>query len=327
MHNTEFYPIGSVYENDGLQSIEHCSDNFFSVGKNGVKDILMTADKKIEFIVFDDNCLAYVKSVHGHQAYYPVFPTKYEKPVSAILMDLDGTTVKSELFWIAIIQKTIARITRNRKFDFEDSDIPHISGHSVSEHLFYAIQKYCPEQRLADAISAYFVITHEEMEKITYGNGNINAFIPQEGIKEFLAEIKSNNIKIALVTSGLYEKAYPEILSAFKILNLGKPEEFYDCIITAGYPLKKGCIGTLGELSPKPHPWLYAEACSVGLGIQWKNRNSVIGIEDSGAGVCSIKLAGYVPFGILGGNIIESGTKCLCDYYGGLNEILCRIIK
>lgn len=327
MWNKEIDYIGTIYESDRMQRIEQCSDMHFSVGKYGVKDIWTTADRKVEFIIFENNCLAYVKSIYGHQAYYPVFPTNLEKPIKAVLMDLDGTTVKSELFWIDIIQKTIAKISEYNRFEFENSDIPYVSGHSVSEHLSYAIQKYCPEKCLSDAISIYYEITHEEMEKIKYGKGNINAFIPRKGIKDFLLELKSNNIKIALVTSGLYEKAYPEILSVFKMLGLGEPEKFYDCIITAGYPLKKGFVGTLGELSPKPHPWLYAEACSVGLGIDWKNRNSVIGVEDSGAGICSIKIAGYVPIGIKGGNIMESGTKCLCSYYGDLEEILHDIIN
>jgi len=32
----------------------------------------------------------------------------------------------------------------------------------------------------------------------------------------------------------LYEKAWPEILSAFKTLKMGVPLEFYDALITAG---------------------------------------------------------------------------------------------
>jgi beta-phosphoglucomutase-like phosphatase (HAD superfamily) len=96
---------------------------------------------------------------------------------------------------------------------------------------------------------------------------------------------------------------------------MGDPREFYDAIITAGFPLRKGEAGTLGELSPKPHPWLYAEAARVGLGIPFEARNSVLGIEDSGAGVCAIRLAGFPVVGMAGGNIIESGTRALCDYY------------
>ena len=147
------------------------------------------------------------------------------------------------------------------------------------------------------------------------GKGRKNAFVPTPGLKEFLLELKSMHIKIGLVTSGLYEKAWPEILSAFQTLDMGDPKEFYDAIISAGFPIRKGEVGTLGELSPKPHPWLYAETCRVGLGIEFADRNSVIGIEDSGAGVCSIRLAGYPTIGIAGGNINESGTRGLCNYY------------
>jgi len=134
-------------------------------------------------------------------------------------------------------------------------------------------------------------------------------------------------IKIGLVTSGLYEKAYPEILSAFQALDMGDPKDFYDAIITAGFSLRKGEMGTLGELSPKPHPWLYAEVCRVGLGIEFSRRNNVIGIEDTGAGICSIRLAGYPAIGIADGNIIQSGTLSLCNAYCESFEQILKIIK
>jgi beta-phosphoglucomutase-like phosphatase (HAD superfamily) len=108
---------------------------------------------------------------------------------------------------------------------------------------------------------------------------------------------------------------------------MGKPEDFYDAIITAGFPLQNGSAGTLGELSPKPHPWLYAETARVGLGISFADRYSVIGIEDSGAGVCSIKLAGFAAIGIAGGNIEESGTKQLCNFYCNNFEEILKILK
>ena len=126
---------------------------------------------------------------------------------------------------------------------------------------------------------------------------------------------KSIGVKIGLVTSGLYEKAWPEILDAFNTLGMGDPKEFYDAIVTAGHAIRPGEPGTLGELSPKPHPWLYAETTRVGLGIPFEERHRVVGIEDSGAGVCSILLAGFAPIGIGGGNIIDSGTRGLCTHY------------
>ena len=114
---------------------------------------------------------------------------------------------------------------------------------------------------------------------------------------------------------------------AFRTLGLGDPKDIYDAIITAGFAIRKGEAGTLGELSPKPHPWLYAEACRVGLGIPFEERNAVFGIEDSGAGVCSIRLAGFPVFGFAGGNIVASGTKELCEYFCETFEEISAIIK
>lgn len=319
--------IGTITKESGFISLERCSDGVFVVGKEGVVSITATGDKKVEFIAFEDHTLAYVKSAMGYPAYYPVHNVALQKPVKAVLMDLDGTTVRSEEFWIWIIQKSIASLLDNPGFQLEESDLPYVSGHSVSEHLKYCVQKYCPEKTVEEARDYYFAHTHHEMDEIMKGRGKKGAFTPSPGIKDFLLELKAMNMKLGLVTSGLYEKAYPEILSAFNTLQMGDPKDFYDCIITAGFPLRKGEVGTLGELSPKPHPWLYAETCRVGLGIGFEDRNSVIGIEDSGAGVCSIRLAGYPTIGIGGGNIIESGTKELCTGYFETFEEILKFIK
>ena len=319
--------IGEISNKSGMKPLDLCSDGVFKIGTDGVISITATGDGKVEFIAFEDNTLAYVKSTMGYPAYYPVHPVKVQKPVKAVLMDLDGTSVHSEPFWIWIIQKTVASLLDNPKFELEDDDTPFVSGHSVSEHLQYCINKYCPDKTVEEARKYYFEHTRFEMNEITQGRGRKKAFVPSPGIKEFLLELKAMNIKIGLVTSGLYEKAWPEILSAFNTLNMGDPKEFYDAIITAGFQPDKGQSGTLGELSPKPHPWLYAETSRVGLGIDFADRDSVIGIEDSGAGVCSIRLAGFSAIGLAAGNIIESGTKALCNYYcESFGEIL-KLIK
>jgi len=238
-------------------------------------------------------------------------------------MDLDGTTVRSEEFWVWIIQQTAASLLDKPEFELEEADIPFVSGHSVSEHLTYCIEKYCPDKTVEEARAFYFEHTRREMEAILRGKGRKNAFKPSPGIKDFLLELKSRNVKLGLVTSGLYEKAYPEILSAFETLHMGRPDDFYDAIITAGFPLRRGSCGTLGELSPKPHPWLYAEVCRVGLGLEFSRRHHVVGIEDSGAGIASIRLAGFAAIGIKDGNIIESGTLGLCNHFcSSFDEIL-----
>lgn len=307
--------LGPLSTESGFSAIDSTSDKRFHTGHDGVKAIVTTGDRKVEFVAFAEHTLAHVRSSMGYPAYYPVYPVALERPVKAVLMDLDGTSVRSEEFWIWIIQQSAASLLDNAKFELEEADLPYVSGHSVSEHLQYCIRKYCPDKTVEEARRFYFEHTHRELKAILDGAGRPNAFTPTPGLKEFLLEVKSLGARIGLVTSGLYEKAWPEIVSAFRALDMGDPKDFYDAVITAGFPLRRGEVGTLGELSPKPHPWLYAETCRVGLGIDFKDRNAVVGLEDSGAGVCSIRLAGYPTIGVAGGNIIQSGTRELCTAY------------
>lgn len=209
----------------------------FKKGKDGVLDIWTPKDGKVEIIKYADQILCYVKSALGYPAIYPMPDTKIERPCKAVLMDLDGTSVKSESFWVWIIQQSIAALMNNYKFELEQADLPYVSGHSVSEHLQYCINKYCPEQNVEDARKHYYQITEHEMNEILEGRGRQGAFTPAEGLKDFLLSLKAKDIKIGLVTSGLYKKAMPEIISAFRTLQMGDPLDFYDAIITAGYPL------------------------------------------------------------------------------------------
>jgi beta-phosphoglucomutase-like phosphatase (HAD superfamily) len=321
--NTKKYSI----DFSSLTKLSQCSDGCHVPGKDGVLSVHSTGDGKVEFICYDEHCLAYVTSSMGYPAYYPVYDAKIETPLKAVLMDLDGTTVRSEEFWMWIIQLTIASLLDDSKFSLEDADLPYVSGHSVSEHLKYCVNKYCPDKTVEEARVFYFEHTHREMDAIMAGNGRKNAFTPSPGIKDFLLELKSMGVKLGLVTSGLYEKAYPEILSAFNTLGLGKPDDFYDSIITAGFPLRQGSCGTLGELSPKPHPWLYAEVARVGLGLEFSDRNNIVGIEDSGAGITSIRLSGFAAIGIADGNIIGSGTQGLCNSYCENFEDILKVLK
>lgn len=303
-------------------------NGLFHAGKEGVKIILTPRDQKSEFIIYEEKTLVYVKSQLGYPAIYELRPPSFEAPAGAVLMDLDGTSVKSERFWVWIIEKTTARLLEKPSFQLEDSDQPYVSGHSVSEHLEHCIRKYCPDKTVEEARRIYFEITHQEMQEILEGRGRQEAFVPSVGLKEFLLTLKSKGIRIGLVTSGLYEKAWPEILSAFRTMDLGDPLDFYDAIITAGHALRRGQTGTLGELAPKPHPWLYAETARIGLEIPADSRNRIVGLEDSAAGVLSIRLAGFSALGIAGGNIEQGGMKpLLSGYYEELAGALPAILN
>lgn len=287
-----------------LISLNETENGLFVKKRDGVNGIYSTLDKKLQLIEFSDKTLTYVKSSAGHPAIYELKKPQFTAPAEAVLMDLDGTSVHSESFWIWIIEQVTAFMVGDKNFTFEAEDLPHVSGYSVSEHLSYCIKKYAPDFPLKEAVDKYFEITEYEMEEIMQGRGKPGAFTPAPDLKEFLYTLKENGVKIGLVTSGLYQKAWPEILNAFQTLGMGDPKDFYDAIITAGTAIRKGQAGTLGEIEAKPHPWLYAET-AMALGVSDKSR--IVGIEDSAAGVMSIRLAGFAALGVAGGNLAPSG--------------------
>jgi len=265
--------LGRFGPDSGMILQDASSDGAFRSGHNGVTAVLATGDRKVEFIGFEDRTLAHVRSAMGYPAYYPVPEAEIHRPIRAVLMDLDGTSVHSEEFWIWIIQLTTATLLERPDFELEDADLPHVSGHSVSEHLQYCIAKYSPDRTVEEARKVYFDHTHYQMNEIMEGRGRKDAFRPAPGLRDFLMTLKERGILIGLVTSGLYEKAWPEILSAFRTLGMGDPKGFYDAIITAGFPMRKGVsAGTLGELSPKLGHRRRRASPRSRLGRQWSRR-------------------------------------------------------
>lgn len=273
----------------------------------------LTMDKKyklngIDFLETEKGTLI---GIHQGKVdcYYPWKDLEKPTSIKCVMMDLDGTSVKSEEFWVYIIEKTTATLLNDPSFRLSNVDNPYVQGFTTIEHLSYCKNKYKFRQSLEEAILIYHQVARKELKDILLGKGKNGAFSPRKGLKKFLFYLKKKNIKIGLATSGLDYKAIPEIVSAFKELDMGDPLSFYDCIITGGKEKKKEEYGTMGELCAKPHPWIYSEL-ALGLGI--KNKKEAIIIEDSSAGVISGKIAGYNVIGFSDGNLIESGLDKDC---------------
>ena len=258
---------------------------------------------------------------YGVNASYLIIPVDFCGPAKAILMDLDGTTLTSEEFWVFVIEQTMQKMLGDDKFALEDADIPFVSGFTTVDHLNYCLNKYLPDKDINSAIECYHNIAEFQLKEIMQGRGHIDAFKPAEGLKDFLTEVKKRNIKIGLATSGLDYKAIPEIVAAFRSLNMGDPRNYYDAIITGGRRKDVGDYGTLGEVASKPHPWIYTELAYLGLKVT--DPTTVIGIEDSAAGVLSLRFSGFPVVGLNCGNITQSGLNCLCcKKINKLEEIL-----
>lgn len=258
---------------------------------------------------------------YGVNASYMIKPVDFCGSAKTILMDLDGTTLTSEEFWVFVIEQTMQKLLGDVEFSLEEADIPFVSGFTTVDHLNYCLNKYSPDKDINSAIEYYHETAEFQLEEIMQGRGRIDAFKPAEGLKEFLTEVKRRKIKIGLATSGLDYKAIPEIVAAFRALNMGDPRNYYDAIITGGRRKDVGDYGTLGEVASKPHPWIYTELAYLGLKVT--DPTTVIGIEDSAAGVLSLRFSGFPVVGLNSGNITQSGLDCLCcKKVNKLEEIL-----
>ena len=245
----------------------------------------------------------------GIDAFYRMPKVKTNPKIKYLLMDLDGTTVQSEEFWMYLIEKTTCELLNDPDFRLAKEDVPFVSGYTTSEHLVYVKNKYHFKQDINTALEVYHRICKFELNEIMLGRGNVNAFKPREGLKDFLFTLKKAGIKIGLATSGLDYKAIPEIVSAFKVLDMGDPLEFYDAIVTGGKQKLKGQYGTTGELSAKPHPWVYRE---LALGLNIVDVQDALVIEDTASGVLAGRLAGFNVIGFKDGNLIPSGLDDQC---------------
>ncbi len=274
----------------------------------------------IDIAEFDGGFDCRIKNLQIDATYH-VYDKPFNPRAKALLMDLDGTSVKSEEFWVWIIEKTVKKISKNPDFTLSEEDVPFVSGYTTMQHLDYCIKKYGLSCSLYDADNVYHEIAGYELKEILEGRGNVSAFKPRENLKDFLLEVKNLGIKIGLVTSGLDYKAIPEIVSAFKVLNMGEPTEFYDAIITGGKRKVQGQYGTLGELAVKPHPWIYAE---IGVSLGGEESDKIIALEDSSSGVISARTAGYNVIGFNDGNLYKSGTDKLCY---GMVETFSDVLK
>ena len=96
--------LGRLPADSGLIPRQTGGGGQFRVGAGGVASIHATGDGKVEFIAFHSagegpdtgHTLAYVGSSLGYPAFYPVHEVRLERPVQAVLMDLDGTSVTAK---------------------------------------------------------------------------------------------------------------------------------------------------------------------------------------------------------------------------------------
>jgi len=277
--------------------------------EQGSTVLLQTKDGRVQFVRQGEERFALVKVPVDFPVRYPLRRTTFSKPAKAVLMDLDGTTVLSEHYWIDAIRETVARVLGDSSFRFSSADLPYVSGYSTREHLAYCQGKYDLPASLDELKDVHKIVVEERLAQLAESDGA--ALEPGPGLKEFLIALKQAGVRLGIVTSAAQRKAMLELDLVFRKLDLGPPEQFYDVIITAGTYGATGTASTLGGLASKPHPWLYLEAARVGLGLGEEEWQHVVCIEDSTAGVIAAHLAGFAVLGLNTGSLAQSGVESL----------------
>lgn len=205
-----------------LERENSCLGGIFQSGRAGVGEIRGTPDKKIEFADYAGRTLCCITGCSGQRAVYPLEEAAFDAPAEYVVMDLDGTSIISEEFWIDIIEQTVRTLT-GKEVRFSAEDLPYVSGHSTGEHLDYALGKY-GSGAYENAMETYHGISHRELTALMEGKrGKIK---PVKGLKEFLLALKKRGVKVGLVSSGLFYKAIPEIEAAFDAMGLEIPAIF-----------------------------------------------------------------------------------------------------
>lgn len=90
--------------------LEQTADGDFVSGKNGVTKILTPVDRKSEFIFIGASVFVKIYSAIGGSVLYQLRKPVFQPKAEAILMDLDGTSVQSEEFWVWIIKDTLSSL-------------------------------------------------------------------------------------------------------------------------------------------------------------------------------------------------------------------------
>jgi len=294
----------------------------FRPGVNGVRSILQNRGEDCIIIIQKDafgrqfsNIIPTSKTPGIPLPMFPLcLPAKVCLPLKGVLLDLDGTCVKSEPLWIAVILATTNSIRTQLGLahldDFSSQDIPHVSGRTVPDHLNYCLERYCPGGSYEKARLIYDDITQNDsanqmpliLEKLRRQGKSPHEAV--NGTKELFSIFEEQAIPWHLVTSGLRYKAEPEAIEFFN--QMGMSHLFNpDKLISAG---NRG--RNMGDAISKPWPNPYIEAAKL-YGFDGDSQNWLI-VGDSAADVISGVTGGITVIGVKGGNIERSGVDQLC---------------
>ena len=313
-------PIDDVTEIVPLATLDVPGQGTLRVGRDGVTALARNRGGEFVFITRGEHTeIMLCTKVDINPPRFALLPVSVQAPLAGVLLDLDGTSIKSEPLWVEVIFRVTNEMRGRGNLTalegFTTEDMPHVSGRTVPDHLTYCRDRYFPDGTVEEARAIYDRITRSDEEMGTIAAGlarkGKTSYEPAPGLKELLLLLKERGVKIAMVTSGLYYKARPELDATFTKMALGEPLEFLDGFISAGWRVGKGQAGTMGDAVAKPWPNLYFEAAKA-LGFETAEAGRFVIVGDTASDVGSARTMGVAIIGVGGGNIEEAGVRRLC---------------
>lgn len=245
-----------------------------------------------------------------------------DSPVRAILLDLDGTTVRTEPIWNSLVELAVREVLGRDDFVFAPDDIPRISGFSVEANIRYALQCYGPtsdDALVAKAVAVQRSLLWEFLTAVERGDASaVERIDPMPGVAAWLRHLQEAAIPVALVSAAPERKVMTELNCAFTRMALGSPQEFFAVIMTLESSHHQGLRQPVVPAArPKPDPWLYREA----MRLLRVSPRDCLGFEDSEAGIASLLAAGVPPIGMgikspREGTVETECVACFEDFTG-----------
>lgn len=176
----------------------------------------------------------------------------------AVIFDMDGVLIDSELFWNEASEKFFGK----RHILFTKEIKAHLTGNSMQQSMLWVKQEFELPESLADLCQEYTELSSHIYEHVTH---------PLPGVVDLLKKLRQTDLKVA-IASGSYLSRIEMIVKKFGW------ENYFDAVASTDH------VNFIG----KPDPAIYLHAAEV-LGAR---SSRCVAIEDSVNGVWSAKAAG-----------------------------------
>ena len=187
--------------------------------------------------------------------------------IQAIIFDMDGVLVDSQLRWLEVQNDFLAGLVGT----WGEEDQSRIIGMSIDDVHRLLVSEYGATVSRDEMLSYYQGLAGE-----IYGVKSL--LLP--GVKELIVQIKAEGFKLAVASSSI--KSWIQI-----VLDRFELGEYFSAVVSSDD------VGTKG----KPAPDIYLKSCEM-LEV---SPGAAIAIEDSSKGIESAKAAGMFCLGLNNG--------------------------